>query len=134
MTPSLSLGRATRTSIIAAVALAAGAAAALAHGGIGGAQVVRESAPRLSISPVGHIFAGHFPGAPWLTAALFIFFRVLSSSGLAGRLQNAVWPLIVPGAAQIIAPGILESRSLTWPRRQERVKRRWGACYQGGSR
>jgi len=47
---------------------------------------------------VYHILVVHFPIALWLTAALFIFFRVFSNSELANRLQKAVWPLILLGS------------------------------------
>lgn len=56
---------------------------------------------------VYHILVVHFPIALWLTAALFIFFRVFSNSELAVRLQKAVWPLILLGSlAGAVAYGL----------------------------
>lgn len=100
-------GQAARTGIFAATSLAAMAGAALAHSEGGGVKVVLEGSDRFSIPPVYHILVVHFPVALWLTAALFIFIRVFSTSELAVRLQKAVWPLILLGSlAGFVAYGL----------------------------
>ena len=107
MTNGFKLRPAAWAGLAAAVALIAGAGAALAHGETGGVQVALEGAPRFSLSPVYHGLVVHFPIALWLTAALFIFFRVFSSSELAVRLQKSVWPLILLGSlAGFVAYGL----------------------------
>lgn len=92
------LRRAARTGRYSAAAMVAGAGAAMAHSEGGGVKVELAGEPSFSISPVYHILVVHFPIALWLTAALFIFFRVFSASELAVRLQKAVWPLILLGS------------------------------------
>ena len=96
-----------RRALLAAGALAATAGTALASSQAGGVPVALEGAPRFSISPVYHILVVHFPIALWLTAALFIFFRVFSDSDLAVRLQKSVWPLILLGSLSgVVAYGL----------------------------
>ncbi|MGR3722423.1 hypothetical protein, partial [Abyssibius alkaniclasticus] len=69
-----------------------------------------EGTPSFSIPPVYHILVVHFPIALWLTAALFIFFRVFSHSDLAVRLQKSVWPVILLGSlAGVVAYGLGQS-------------------------
>lgn len=99
---------AVRAGLTAAALLALGTGTALAHGNEGGGvEVALEGAPAFSISPVYHVLVVHFPVALWMTAALFIFFRVFSDSELAIRLQKSVWPLILLGSlAGFVAYGL----------------------------
>ncbi|SEW14960.1 hypothetical protein SAMN05444851_1712 [Aliiroseovarius sediminilitoris] len=98
---------AIQIGLVASALLALGAGAAFAHGGGGGVEMELEGAPSFSIPPVYHILVVHFPIALWLTAALFIFFRVFSDSQLAVRLQKSVWPLILLGSfAGLVAYGL----------------------------
>lgn len=103
-----SLLPAARTGLAAVALLAFGTGAAFAHGTDGGGvEVALEGAPSFSISPVYHVLVVHFPVALWMTAALFIFFRVFSDSQLAVRLQKSVWPLILLGSlAGFVAYGL----------------------------
>lgn len=99
MTRAFPIFRAVPTGLASALLLALGSGAAFAHGNeSGGVEVALEGAPTFSISPVYHILVVHFPVALWMTAALFIFFRVFSNSELAVRLQKSVWPLILLGS------------------------------------
>ncbi len=92
------LRRAAASALGSTVALGLTAGAALAHSEGGGVKVELAGEPTFSISPVYHILVVHFPIALWLTAALFIFYRVFSDSELAVRLQKAVWPLLLLGS------------------------------------
>ena len=112
--PNMKPARQYRPAILSRLAVTAlpvlVAGAALAHGGGGGVEMELEGTPSFSIPPVYHILVVHFPIALWLTAALFIFFRVFSHSDLAVRLQKSVWPLILLGSlAGVVAYGLGQS-------------------------
>ena len=109
--PTMKPARQNRPAILSRLAVTAlpvfVSGAALAHGGGGGVEMELEGAASFSIPPVYHILVVHFPIALWLTAALFVFFRVFSNSDLAVRLQKSVWPLILLGSLSgVVAYGL----------------------------
>ena len=107
MTPAHPYLPTLRTALATTALLALGAGAARAHGGGGGVETAVEGMAGFSLSPVYHILVVHFPIALWLTAALFVFFRVFSDSVLAVRLEKSVWPLILLGSlAGFVAYGL----------------------------
>jgi len=111
MKRAISTFRAAGIGLAGVAALAVTTGAALAEDARGGVKVPMEGAAEgafgITIDPVYHGLMVHFPIALWLTAALFIFFRVFSNSELAVRLQKSVWPLILLGSlAGFVAYGL----------------------------